>query len=139
MTVKPSPEELARLEEFLAPPRIAVVATVGKTGMPQLTPNWYRFANGRLTVSTTKDRIKYVNLSRDDSLAVCVYSEPLAAEYATLRGHAQISDNISIWPETQAIVERYVAPDRVAAHMRVLRAQQRVIISLAPERVVFRT
>ena len=139
MTVKPSPEELTRLEEFLAPPRIAVVATVGKTGMPQLTPNWYRFANGRLTISTTKERFKYLNLSRDDRLAVCIYSEPLAAEYATLRGQAQISDNISIWPETEAIVERYVAPDRVDARMRVLRGQQRVIISLKPERVVFRT
>ena len=106
--------------------------------MPQLTPNWYRFANGRLTISTTKDRFKYLNLSLDNRLAVCIYSEPLAIEYAMLRGHAQIIDNISIWLETQAIVERYVTADQVAARMRQLRAQQRVIISLKPERVAFR-
>ena len=44
-------EERRRLEDFLAPSRIAVVATVGKTGMPQLTPNWYDFSDGRMKIS----------------------------------------------------------------------------------------
>ena len=60
-------------------------------------------------------------------------------EYATLRGPAETSDDDSIWPVTQAIVERYVEPDRVEDRMRQLRTQNRVIISLAPDRVVFRT
>ena len=62
-----TPEEVTRLEEFLRPPSIAVVATVGRSGMPQLTPNWYRFAEGRLAISTTKERIKYRNLMRGQS------------------------------------------------------------------------
>ena len=139
MTTSLTPEEVTRLEKFLLPPRIAVVATVGASGMPQLTPNWYVYADGRLAISTTKERIKYRNLTRDGRLAVCVYSEPLAMEYATLRGPAETSDDDSIWPVTQAIVERYVAPERVAARMRELRAQHRVIISLVPDRVVFRS
>ena len=134
-----SPEDVARLEEFLRPSRIAVVATVGRTGMPQLTPNWYRFANGKLTISTTKERVKYRNLSRDASLAVCIYSEPRAQDYVTLTGRVEISDDESIWPETHAIVERYVSPDGVDARMQELRTQNRVIISLEPERVTFRT
>ena len=55
-----------------------------------------------------------------------------------LRGRAEISDDESIWTVTQAIVERYVSPDGVEARMRVLRTQNRVIISMEPERVVFR-
>ena len=47
--------------------------------------------------------------------------------------------DVDLDPETEAIVERYMAPGQVAARMRLLRAQQRVIISLRPERVVFRT
>ena len=131
-------EEMARLEEFLKPSRIAVVATVGKTGMPQLTPNWYVFQDGRLALSTTKERVKYRNLSRDSRLAICIYSEPRAEEYATVVGRAEVIDDESIWPVTRAIVERYVAPDGVEPRMRQLRAQNRVIISLAPERIVFR-
>ena len=69
-------QENRELEEFLRPSRIAVVATVGPTGMPQLTPNWYVFLDGRIAISTTKERIKYRNLSRDSRLAVCIYSEP---------------------------------------------------------------
>ena len=132
MTPSLTAEEASRLEEFLRPPRIAVVATVGRSGMPQLTPNWYRYANGRLAVSTNKERIKYINLMRDPRLAVCIYSEPRAGGYVTLRGQAEVSDDESIWPETQAIVERYVAPENVDSRMRLLRAQNRVIISLVP-------
>ena len=134
-----TPEDEARLEEFLRPPWIAVVATLSPGGMPQLTPNWYLFANGRLAISTTRERVKYRNLSRDQRLAVCVCSEPRAAQYATLTGWAEIIDDDSIWPETQAIVERYVAPELVDAHIRELRTQYRVIISVSPDRVIFRS
>ena len=127
-----------RLERFLRPSRIAVVATVGKTGAPQRTPNWYRYANGTLTISTTKERLKYVNLSRDSRLVVCIYSGTLARQYVTLRGRAQIIEGESIWPETRAIVERYETPGRVETRMRRLRTQNRVIIALKPERVAFR-
>jgi hypothetical protein len=131
--------DLSRLEKFLEPSMIAVVATVGRTGMPQLTPNWYRFASGTLTMSTTKERIKYRNLSRDPQMAVCIYSGTDAGRYAAITGKAEISDDESIWSETRAIIERYVTPEGVEDRMRLLRTQDRVIISLTPERVVFRT
>lgn len=131
--------DVARLEEFLRPSRIAVVATVGQTGSPQLTPNWYHFADGRLTISTTKERVKYLNLSRDPRITVCIYSEPSAQDYVVLYGQADVSDDESIWPKTQAIVERYVESGVVDERMHQLKQQNRVIISLLPERVVFRT
>ena len=135
-----TPQEVTRLEELLRPPWIAVVATVGRNGMPQLTPNWYRFANSRLTITTTKERIKYRNLSSDTRIAVCICSEPQASDYATLWGQAEISDDESIWPETQAILARYrSSPERVDALMQEFRTQNRVIVSVVPEHVIFRT
>jgi PPOX class probable F420-dependent enzyme len=132
-------QEATRLEELLAPSRIVVVATVGAGGMPQLTPNWYVYQGGRMAISTTKERIKYRNLSRDDRMAVCVYTEPGASDYVAITGRVTIADDESIWPVTQAIVERYVAPDGVDARMRTLRTENRVIISLVPDRVSFRS
>ena len=134
-----STKEVQRVETFLTPPLIAVVATIRRDGTPQLTPNWYRFSDGRLTISTTKQRVKYQNLSQDPRLVVCVYSEPQAQEYVTLSGRTEIFDGDSIWPDTRAIVERYVPRDRVESRMRELRTQDRVLISLVPERAVFRT
>jgi PPOX class probable F420-dependent enzyme len=134
-----SAEEQSRLAEFLAPPRIAVVATIGRGGMPQLTPNWYVYSDGRLLVSTTKQRVKHRNLVRDGRIAVCVCSEPMAEEYVTVRGRADIRDDDSIWEDTRAIVERYVEPDGVEARMNMLRGEDRVIVSVEPDGVVFRT
>ena len=139
MAIRPTAEEIARLEKFLEPSMIAVVATVGRTGMPQLTPNWYHFAKGRLTMSTTKERVKYLNLSRDPKMAVCIYSGTNAGQYAAITGTAEISDDESIWPETRAVVERYVKPERLEDRMRQLRTQNRVIVSLTPQRVAFRS
>ena len=130
-----SPREEARLLAFLEPPRIAVVATIGKTGMPQLTPNWYRYSGGKLTVSTTKERFKYINLARDSRMAVCIYSDTAAHEYVTLRGTVEILDGDDIWPDTRAIVERYVRPDGVEERMAALRRENRVILSLTPDSV----
>ena len=138
MTANLSAEEAARLAAFLEPPRIAVVATIGRTGMPQLTPNWYRYADGRLTISTTKERVKYSNLARDNRMAVCIFSDTMAHEYAVLRGAVEIRDGDDIWPDTQAIVERYVKPDGVEKRMAALRRENRVILSLMPDRVHFR-
>ena len=133
-----SAEEQSKLAEFLAPSRIAVVATIGRDDMPQLTPNWYVYSDRRLLVSTTKQRVKHRNLVRDGRIAVCVCSEPLAEEYVTVRGRAEIRDDDSIWEDTRAIVERYVEPDRVEARMDVLRGEDRVIVSVEPDEVVFR-
>ena len=133
------PEDSANLAAFLAPSRIAVVGTISPSGMPQLTPNWYVYQDGRLSFSTTKERVKYRNLSRNDRTSVCVYSEPLAEGYATIRGHAEISDDDSIWPVTRTIVERYVPREGVEARMAQLRSENRVIVSVAPESVVFRS
>ena len=133
-----SAEEQSKLAEFLAPPRIAVVATIGRDGMPQLTPNWYVYSDRRLLVSTTKQRVKHRNLVRDGRIAVCVCSEPLAGDYVTIWGRAEISDDESIWPVTRRISERYVEPGEVDDWMAMLRTQPRVLISVTPEKVMFK-
>ena len=133
-----SSEQAARVQEFLAPSHIAIVATIRRDGTPQITPNWYRFDHGRLTISTTKQRVKYRNLSRDPRLVVCVTSGSRAENYVTLSGRVEISDGDSIWPDTRAIVERYVSSDGVDERMRDMRTQDRVIISMVPDQAVFR-
>lgn len=131
-------QDEVRLQNFLEPARIAIIATISKTGVPQLTPNWYRFTKGRFIFSTTKERAKYRNLARDKRLTACVYAEPMAKDYVVLSGEVEIRDDTSIWLETEAIVKRYVDPGAVDEVMERLRSESRVIVSLVPERVVFR-
>ena len=134
-----TPEETHRLEAFLKPSHIVIVATIGRNGTPHLTSNWYAYANETLMISTTKERVKYRNLRRDNRMTVCIYSEPQAQDYVTLWGRVSIRDDVSIWPDTRAIVERYVPAQGVEARLQQLRTQNRVMLDFKPERVLFRT
>ena len=82
MTTKETHE---KLDEFLAPTKIAIVATINKEGMPHLTPNWYIYHKGKISISTTKERVKYKNLTHDNRMSICVLTEPLAKVMRPLR------------------------------------------------------
>ena len=124
------PQEINR---FLAETRIAVMATINKDGSPQLTPNWYYFDGSQLTFVTTKERIKFFNLSRDSRMSVCIYDSPLASEYVVIQGHASIRDE-GFWEDARHIIERYVEPGRVDEYVERWKSQPRILIAVTPER-----
>ncbi len=130
--------QLERLREFIAPPRIAMVATIGKDGMPQLTPNWYAYTGKEIIVSITTQRVKYRNVMRDHRAAICICSEPLAEEYVTVSGQARIIHGEKIWGPTREIIERYTESAETEAFMDMLRKQDRVLLAVTPEKVFFR-
>ena len=132
-------ETLEKLDGFLAPTKISIVATINKEGMPHLTPVWYIYRNGIISISTTKETIKYKNLSQDNRMSVCVLTEPLAKTYVTIEGTVQIYSDDSIWKTTELIVKRYVEPEDVQSLMNALqKPQNRVILKLNPDKVFFR-
>ena len=132
-------DQLARLEKFLDGPWIAVLATIGSGGAPLLTPVWYNYSDGRITITSRKETIKFGNATRDSRVALTICSEPQAEEYVTVWGRADTMDGDSIWPPTRAIIARYTEPDGVDAYLAQLQKQNRAIISVQPERVRFRT
>jgi len=127
----------AAWKRFSSHPILSLSPRLDEMGC-HLTPNWYYYANETLMISTTKERVKYRNLMRDNRMTVCIYSEPRAQDYVTLWGHVSIRDDESIWPDTRAIVERYVPAQGVEARLQQLRTQNRVILDFTPERVLFR-
>ena len=128
-------DELARLEKFLDGPWIAVLATIGSGGAPHLTPIWYNYSDGRITISSRKETLKFRNLTRDDRVTLTICSEPQAEEYVTIWGRAETMDGDLIWPPTRAIMARYQEPAGVDAYVAQLQTQNRAIISVQPERV----
>ena len=133
-------DRLSRLEEFLKPPWIGVMATIGQGGVPHLTPIWYNYSDGWITISSRKASVKSKNLVRDNRLALTICSEPQAVDYVTIWGEAEIRDDDSIWGPTQAIMERYLQSDKVGPFMaNIKEAGDRSIISFKPKRIRFRT
>ena len=122
------------IAHFLSASRIAVMATIAKDGVPQLTPNWYRYDGQVLTFITTKERQKYFNLQRDDRISVCVYADPGASEYVVMSGTATISDQ-DIWDEARRIAERYVEPEHVDEYIERWKQQPRIIVTVTPRHI----
>jgi PPOX class probable F420-dependent enzyme len=134
-----SKEETDRLDDFLGGPWIAVMATIGRDGVPLLAPVWYSYSDGRIAISSRKETVKSRNLARDSRIALTVCSEPQARDYVTIWGAADVMEGDSIWPATREILERYMEPDRVEAYLAQLKTENRTIISVRPQRVRFRT
>ena len=131
-------DQRTRLAEFLEPSRIIMVATIGRDGMPQMTPNWFYYDGHRLAMSTTRDRVKYRNLSRDQRMSVCIAVEPMASDYVSISGPVSISEDDSIWPVTRSIIGRYMSADVVDERIEHMKTEGRVILWLTPEKVAFR-
>ncbi len=138
MSTNMTDDQRARLVQFLEPSRIVMVATIGRDGMPQITPNWYFFDGDRVAISTTKDRVKYRNLSRDPRMTVCIASEPMAGDYVSISGPVFISDDDSIWPTTRSIIGRYTPLENADGMIERMKDEGRVILWLTPEKVTFR-
>jgi PPOX class probable F420-dependent enzyme len=125
------------IAQFLSTSRIAVVATISKDGTPQLTPNWYRYDGKVLTFITTKERVKYFNLRRDNRISICIYEEPLAQDYVVIRGTAALNAQ-NIWDEARRIAERYTEPEQVDEHVERWKQQPRVLVTVTPRRIFTR-
>jgi PPOX class probable F420-dependent enzyme len=121
----------------LAASHIAVVATIGRNGTPQLTPNWYRYDGQVLTLITRNDRLKYRNLQRDNRISVCIYDPPVASNDVVITGTATWNDQ-GIWDEARRIIERYRSPNEVDDYVARWKTEPRVLITVAPERIATR-
>ena len=61
----------------------------------------------------------------------------MAEESVTVRGASEVIGDESIWSITEAIVRRYVPPEDVQPRMEQLHREDRIIISMTPERALF--
>jgi PPOX class probable F420-dependent enzyme len=126
--------EQQEITAYLAAPHIAVVATVHRNGAPHLTPNWYRYDGKVLTLITRTDRLKYLNLQRDNRISVCIYDPPAASNYVVISGTASCNDQ-DIWDEARRIIERYRAPEEVDEYLARWKTEPRVLVTVMPERI----
>ena len=129
--------EKKEIDQFLSGIQMAVMATINKDGSPHLSPNWYYYDGERLSFVTTKERLKFFNLRRDDRMSVCVYEPPLASNYVVIQGRATIDDG-DIWEDARLIIQRYVEPDQVENYVERWKTQPRILIQVAPDKIYTR-
>src|SRR5258708_34825697 len=87
-------------------------------GGPQLTPVWYAWDGTSFYFSTTKDRVKHLNLKRDPSITLIV-DDFETHKYVVAYGRAEIIEQ-NIGELTRPIVRKYVPADRLKHSIKFL-------------------
>ena len=126
-----------QISQFLTDTKMAVMATINKDGSPHLSPNWYYYDGERLSFVTTKERLKFFNLRRDERMAVCIYEPPLASDYVVFQGRATIDDG-DIWGDARQVIRRYVAEDQVDDYVERWKTQPRILVKITPDKIYSR-
>jgi PPOX class probable F420-dependent enzyme len=130
------PAELSdSLKALLDSPVFITVATLQPDGSPQVSPVWVKRDGDDVLFSTTVDRQKYKNLTRDPRVTFVVQPADSPYTYAEVRGTAEMStegareliDELSV---------KYTGKHYAEFNPASANDADRVIVSIKPRKVV---
>ena len=95
-----------KIREFLEEPHYAVMATINRSGMPQLTVMWYGLhpTEDVVLLNSSVQLLKVRNLRRDPRMALCVED---GMRYVTLEGTAALIEDRA---QQERDVDEHIAP-----------------------------
>jgi PPOX class probable F420-dependent enzyme len=120
-------------ERFIQEHRLAVLTTLRRTGSPQSTPVYYIYENGRLLVSSTRDRFKTINIQRDPRVSLCIVDETPPFRYVQVQGKAAVTEEDLV--ETSRRIYKTFRDSLSDDFPEQLVQQGRIIIEVTPEEV----
>ncbi len=126
------------INALLAQPLDAVLAVSRPSGGPQLTVMWFHWDGEAFYLSTTRDRSKYPNITRDPQISLLI-NDQAAHHYIAAYGRAELieDDYERIAQFATHIFAKYM-PSAPAPTAESQRADNRVIVVLRPEKIVSR-
>ncbi|MGP3952910.1 PPOX class F420-dependent oxidoreductase [Streptomyces sp. 7N604] len=93
--------------------RTGKLATVRPDGSPHVAPVWFVLDGDDLVLTTGKNTVKGRNLAHDSRVAICVEDDRPPFAFATLQGHAELSEDLSEMRRwTTRIAARYMGTER---------------------------
>jgi PPOX class probable F420-dependent enzyme len=121
---------------FLEQPRFAVMATINRSGTPQLTVMWYALHpdDDVVILNTSRGLLKARNLRRDPRMSLCVEDGP---RYVTLEGRAELIDDRAQQERevNELIAPRYIGQRLGQQRWEVIKASDRIGVWLHVEQV----
>lgn len=109
---------------------IAHLATLGPDGEPQSHPIWYDVREGQFWLSTTKERQKYRNVSRDPRVALSILAPDNPYRYLEVRGRVVAVDDDPEKRFIDELAQKYMDRDEYPDKQE---GSERVIIRIEPE------
>lgn len=106
---------LADLEDFLALPLVAVLATYRRDGSVLLSPVWQRWRRGGFDVVSAPDDVKVRHLRRDPRASILVYDHEPPYRGVEIRTTA-VLENVEGSDVPRDIAVRYLGRDAGEAY-----------------------
>ena len=112
----------------------ATVATIQPDGQPQLSVVWVKRDGDDILFSTTTNRRKYDNVTRDPRASVLIYAQDNPYSYLEVRGDVKTTEEggrelIDELARKYMGAERYTMDDGTD--------NVRVVVRISPDKVVF--
>ena len=81
----------ARINAFLAEPRIAHLVTIHPNQSPHVSPVWYAYSKGQFEIFPDRNYRKVKNINQKYLTALSIAGETEPYEYICVEGHTTIS------------------------------------------------
>jgi PPOX class probable F420-dependent enzyme len=108
----------------------AHLASIGPDGEPQSHPVWYDWHDGKLRISTTKDRQKYRNVRRNERVAASILDPEQPYRYLEVRGRVAAIEDDPDKTFIDQLAQKYLGKDEYPYKQP---GAERVIIAIEPE------
>ena len=125
------------VRQFLQEKRFAVLATIGRDGVPQQTVMWYELRGDTIVMNTAAGRAKDTYLRRDPRASICVED---GYRFVTISGTIQMTeDQATAQEDIYRLAVRYNGEETAARQVRQsFSKQQRITLHLPIERIITR-
>ena len=123
---------LAKYRDIFDKKAFCYVATVGKDGMPQVTPVWCEFDGTHVIFNTARGRVKDSNLSRNPKITLAASDPDNPYRYVQIKGRVAEITEQGADPHIDKMAKKYMGADRYPGRKP---GEQRMIVKVLPERV----
>ncbi|MCH7641112.1 PPOX class F420-dependent oxidoreductase [Patescibacteria group bacterium] len=121
-----------KITEFLKQPNFMVLGTFNPRGTIQMTPVWYMFDEAVFRFSTTTDRVKHRNLSKDPRVTFVIYDNQNPYRYVQIRGKITDSTKKGGHDFIDTLAKHYLEKDRYPFDLD--RKLDRITYTITPKR-----
>ena len=101
------------IDAYLAGAHVAHFASIRQDGTPHISPVWYRWEDGKVTVVSGASAVKTRNVRQNPKVAISVATDEWPYQYVILEGDATV-ENADLRDTVRSIFSRYEGTERGA-------------------------
>lgn len=129
------------VDAFLREPRVAVLATIDRTGSPRTAPVWFLWADGAPHLFTGRSTRKWRDIEANPRVSLCIDERaPQRYESVMIDGHVEEASGRSLYEDVRRMALAYYGAERGEAFAQSYRGERPdvALFRIVPERITHR-